>query len=46
MGRILYYDRQYDRVIEQFRATVDMDDSFWGAHYKLAEVYWTTGHGQ
>ncbi len=31
-----YYERQYDKSIEQFRKTMDIDDSFGNAHYLLA----------
>jgi tetratricopeptide (TPR) repeat protein len=31
-GVILYYSRQYDRAIEQFRAVLDMDPTFPRAH--------------
>jgi TolB-like protein/DNA-binding winged helix-turn-helix (wHTH) protein/Flp pilus assembly protein TadD len=31
-GVILYYSRQYDRAIEQFRAALDMDPTFPRAH--------------
>jgi TolB-like protein/DNA-binding winged helix-turn-helix (wHTH) protein/lipoprotein NlpI len=31
-GAILYYSRQYDRAIEKFRATLDMEPNFARAH--------------
>src|SRR5215831_13155490 len=39
MGRVLYFNRQFDAAIVQLKATVDLDPDFWGAHYKLAEAY-------
>ena len=34
-GAILYFSRQYDRAIEQFRAVLDMDPNFPRAHMVL-----------
>jgi TolB-like protein/Tfp pilus assembly protein PilF len=34
-GAILYYSRQYDRAIEQFRAVLEMEPSFPRAHFVL-----------
>jgi TolB-like protein/DNA-binding winged helix-turn-helix (wHTH) protein/Tfp pilus assembly protein PilF len=38
-GAILYFARQYDRAIAQFRAVLDMDPSFDRARVLLAFVY-------
>ena len=39
LGRILYFNRKYDQAIQQLKYTLQLDENFWGAHYKLAEVY-------
>jgi TolB-like protein/DNA-binding winged helix-turn-helix (wHTH) protein/Tfp pilus assembly protein PilF len=38
-GAILYFARQYDRAITQFRAVLDMDPSFPRAHALLLDAY-------
>ena len=38
-GAILYYSRQYDRAIEQFRTILDMDPTFPRAHGLLVLAY-------
>ncbi|MHB8541011.1 MAG: tetratricopeptide repeat protein [Candidatus Acidiferrales bacterium] len=38
-GAILYYSRQYDRAIEQFRTVLDMDPSFPRAHGLVVLAY-------
>jgi len=43
MGRILFYSRQYEQARSQLNATLDLDENFWGAHYKLAELNEATG---
>lgn len=42
-GAILYFARQYDRAIEQFRAVLDMDPNFDRARILLAFVYTAEG---
>ena len=39
VGRVLYFNRQFEAAIVQLKGTVDLDPDFWGAHYKLAEAY-------
>ena len=40
LGYTYYYARQYDKALEQYRKTVEMDPNFGGGlHYKLAAVY-------
>ncbi len=39
LGRIYHFARQYDRAIEQFRKTIDMDPNFASAHFDIAESY-------
>ncbi|MFN2511907.1 MAG: tetratricopeptide repeat protein [Pyrinomonadaceae bacterium] len=34
-----YFSRQYEQAIEQFLRTLEMDQSFWPAHYLLGWVY-------
>jgi len=46
MGRVLYFNRQFEPAIVQLKATVDLDPDFWGAHYKLAEAYEGAGRYQ
>ena len=38
-GYPLYYGREYDRAIEQFRKTLEMDPNFSMAHFRLALAY-------
>jgi TolB-like protein/DNA-binding winged helix-turn-helix (wHTH) protein/Tfp pilus assembly protein PilF len=38
-GTILFYDRKYDRAIDQFRAVLDMDPVFANARAFLASTY-------
>lgn len=38
-GRAYYYARQYDRAIEQFRKTIELDPSFSRAHPYLGWTY-------
>jgi len=35
----LYYAHQYDRAIEQYRKTLELDSNFSGAHWGLGNVY-------
>jgi DNA-binding winged helix-turn-helix (wHTH) protein/TolB-like protein/Flp pilus assembly protein TadD len=46
LGRVLYFNRQFEPAIAQLKATVDLDPDFWGAHYKLAEAYAGAGRYQ
>ena len=46
LGRVLYFNRQFDAAIAQLKATVDLDPDFWGAHYKLAETYEGAGRNE
>ncbi len=39
LGWIQYFDRQYDRAIEQYRRTLEMDPTFSSARWKLREAY-------
>ena len=39
LGQILYYSRQYDLAIDQLRKTVEMDQNFIMARYRLSEAY-------
>jgi tetratricopeptide (TPR) repeat protein len=43
LGRIYHFARQYDRAIDQFRKTIDMDPNFAAAHSDLAESYGMKG---
>jgi tetratricopeptide (TPR) repeat protein len=38
-GRLLHFARQYDRAIEQYRKTLEMDPAFPRAHDRLQEAY-------
>jgi len=39
LGRLFHFARQYDRAIEQFRSTMDMDPNFAQAHFDLGMSY-------
>jgi tetratricopeptide (TPR) repeat protein len=39
IGAIYRFARQYDRAIEQLRKTIEMDQSFYFAHWNLGEAY-------
>jgi TolB-like protein/Flp pilus assembly protein TadD len=39
LARMFYFNREYDRAIEQFRAALDLDPSFSSAHLWLAQAY-------
>jgi Flp pilus assembly protein TadD len=39
LGRLFHFARQYDRAIEQFRSTIDMDPNFAQAHFDLGMSY-------
>jgi tetratricopeptide (TPR) repeat protein len=39
LGNGYFYTRQYDKAIEQLRKTIEMDQSFYYAHYSLGEAY-------
>lgn len=39
LGRMLYFSRDYDQSVEQYRAALDMDLNFSYAHIWLAHVY-------
>ena len=39
LGRVYHFARQYDRAIDQFRKTIDMDPNFAGAHFDIAQTY-------
>jgi len=39
LGRIYHFARQYDRALDQFRKTIDMDPNFPAAHSDLAQTY-------
>jgi serine/threonine protein kinase/Tfp pilus assembly protein PilF len=39
LGENYLYARQYDKAIEQLRRTIEIDQSFYAAHYCLAEAY-------
>jgi TolB-like protein/Tfp pilus assembly protein PilF len=43
LARMFYFNRQYDRAIEQYRAALDMDPSFSTAHLWLAQAYQQQG---
>lgn len=43
VGRILHFQRQYDRAIEQCRRTLEMDRHFAPAHLDLAMAYAQAG---
>jgi serine/threonine-protein kinase len=38
-----YFARQYDEAIAQFRKTLEMEDTFWVAHFWLGWTYATIG---
>jgi serine/threonine protein kinase/tetratricopeptide (TPR) repeat protein len=38
-GRLLFFMRQYDRAIDQFRQTLEMDPNYLPAHEDLGAVY-------
>ncbi len=38
-GRIFYYARQYDQVIEECRKVLELDPNFWVAHLFLGKAY-------
>lgn len=46
LGQILYYSRQYDLAIDQLRKTVDLDQNFIMAHYRLSDAYAQKGMHQ
>ena len=39
LGRVRYFMRDYGQAVEQLQKTLELDSSFWGAHYKLAEAF-------
>ena len=39
LGRVYHFARQYDRAIDQFRKTIEMDPNFASAHFDIAESY-------
>jgi serine/threonine protein kinase/tetratricopeptide (TPR) repeat protein len=39
LGRTLYFAREYDRSLEQFRRVIDLDSNFGLAHLWLGQVY-------
>jgi serine/threonine protein kinase/Tfp pilus assembly protein PilF len=39
LGRVYHFARQYDRAIEQFRKTIEMDPNFAAAHSDIGESY-------
>jgi TolB-like protein/tetratricopeptide (TPR) repeat protein len=39
LARMLYFARDYDQSLEQYRAALEMDNSFGSAHLWLAHVY-------
>ncbi|HEX2714528.1 MAG TPA: tetratricopeptide repeat protein, partial [Candidatus Acidoferrales bacterium] len=38
-GWILYFDRQNDQAMAQFRRTLELDPNFWVAHWTLGRAY-------
>ena len=46
LGEGYYFARQYDKAIEQLRQTVEMDQSFYYAHWRLAVAYELKGSHQ
>jgi TolB-like protein/DNA-binding winged helix-turn-helix (wHTH) protein/Tfp pilus assembly protein PilF len=45
MGQVLYFARQYDRAIAQFRSTIDMEPTFRQAYSGLVYAYLQQGMG-
>ena len=43
MGRIYHFARRYDEAIEQLRKTLEMDPSFYYAHWNLGSAF--AAHG-
>src|ERR1019366_4254923 len=43
LGRVLGRARQYDRAIEQYGRTLELDPNFRRAHYELAYMYLASG---
>ncbi len=39
LARMFYFNREYDRAIEQYRGALDMDPNFSSAHLWLAQAY-------
>jgi serine/threonine protein kinase len=39
MERDVFYQRQYDRAIEQMRKSVELEPNFWSAHFGLGLAY-------
>ena len=39
LGTILYWARQYERAIQQYQETLEMDPNFWPAHWMLGMAY-------
>src|SRR5713101_4933911 len=39
LGRVYHFARQYDRAIDQFRKTIEMDPNFASAHFDIAASY-------
>ncbi len=46
VGMGLYFTRQYDQAIEQNRKLVDMDPTYWVAHYSLGWAYLQEGQSR
>jgi len=43
LGRVYHFARQYDRAMDQFRKTIDMDPNFASAHFDIGETYLEKG---
>ena len=45
-GTVLYWARQYDRALEQYRKTLSLSPDFWTAHWMMGLAYEQTGNYQ
>ena len=46
LARLLYFAREYDQSLEQYRAALDIDPNFVSAHLWLAHAYEQKGYSR
>jgi eukaryotic-like serine/threonine-protein kinase len=43
LGRVYSYQRQYDRALQQYRRTLEIDPGFWHTHLRIVDLYESKG---